>query len=49
MIRGREVAGTGHISVIPKGRAGRLQRRALSALRPGPSHSLVSGEGAAPL
>jgi hypothetical protein len=32
MIRGRKVACTGHISVIPKGRVGRLQRRALSRL-----------------
>jgi hypothetical protein len=33
MIRRCKVACTGHISVIPKGQAGRLQRRALSHLR----------------
>jgi hypothetical protein len=34
MIRGRKVACTVHISVIPKGRVGRLQGRALSHLCP---------------
>ena len=33
MISGRKVACTGHISVIPKGRVGHLQRRALSHMR----------------
>jgi hypothetical protein len=40
MIRGRKVACTGHISVIPKGRVERPQRRASSHVRPGPSRHL---------
>ena len=40
MISGRKDACTGHISVIPKGRVERLQRRASSHVRPGPSRHL---------